>query len=268
MVEFDAYTATTRAIQWQEAVGLTSIEGCEIRQRRGHHGFESCVAWRDYSGSEVASVSFGGTHRDRVMVEAKGEHTPIIVQRLREQVPDHSVTRIDAAHDVDAPDAWDTLLGIVLDVKAKYRLKGPKGGDWDFPEDGRTQYLGAPTSPVRTRLYEKGKQKEYRHACRENWVRLEVQVRPKGEAKTAYNTVSPIEVWGASKYTRELAARVLQSELAALPAGTVYRESELDGKVRWCCAQYGPTLMALKNLCGSWECAGRTLEEIIKAQRG
>ncbi|TDM20496.1 replication initiation factor domain-containing protein, partial [Macrococcoides canis] len=141
---------------------------------------------------EAVSISYGGSHGDRVMIEAKGVYTPQIVEKIRDQVPDHKVTRVDAAHDVDDPDAWETLLGVVLEVKAKYRLKGERGGDWDFPEDGRTQYLGAPSSPIRTRLYEKGKQPEYRHCSRPGWVRLEAQVRPKGDAKTAYSTISPI----------------------------------------------------------------------------
>jgi predicted transcriptional regulator len=34
---------------------------------------------------------------------------------------------------------------------------GGKAGDWDdFPEKGRTLYLGSTSSPVRARLYEKG----------------------------------------------------------------------------------------------------------------
>ena len=56
---------------------------------------------------------------------------------------------------------------------------GGKAGDWDdFPEKGRTLYLGSQSSPVRMRLYEKGLQPEYAHLNRPNWARIEVQVRP------------------------------------------------------------------------------------------
>ena len=51
---------------------------------------------------------------------------------------------------------------------------GGKAGDWDdFPEKGRTLYLGSQSSPVRMRLYEKGLQPEYAHLNRPNWARIE-----------------------------------------------------------------------------------------------
>ncbi|WP_235605818.1 replication initiation factor domain-containing protein, partial [Rhodanobacter thiooxydans] len=81
-----------------------------------------------------------------------------------------------------------------------------KRGDWDMPELGRTQYLGASSSAVRARLYEKGKQPEFRHLSRFDLCRLEIQVRPAKDAKDAYSKLSALEVWGASKWTRQLAS--------------------------------------------------------------
>jgi hypothetical protein len=70
-------------------------------------------------------------------------------------------------------------------------------------------------------------------------MRLEIQVRPAKEAKNVYATLTPEQVWGASRYTRELAARVLQKELDSFPAGTVCKESSEVLKRRYMVRQYG-----------------------------
>jgi DNA relaxase NicK len=201
------------------------------------------------------------------MLEVKGERTPEIVGRFRAMVGEHRCTRVDSSEDFEAPGVWDDFLGIALDVKARYGLYGERAGDWDFPELGRTQYLGATKSTVRFRLYEKGKQPEYRHLGREHWVRAEVQVRPAREAKSVYSTVDPVQVWGASPFTRELAARLLQADVGRLAAGTVYRESKRDRALRWMCRQYGPHLISLRDDLGDWACVGKTLGEILHEQQ-
>ena len=60
-------------------------------------------------------------------------------------------------------------------------------------------YLGANSSPVRCRLYAKGKQPGYRSAGRPDWVRLEVQVRPQKTARKSYSAISADDTWGASE---------------------------------------------------------------------
>jgi hypothetical protein len=157
---------------------------------------------------------------------------------------------VDACADFDAPGAFQALLGPCLEVKVKHRLKGERRGDWDdYPEDGRTLRLGAPTSTVQARLYEKGKQPEYRHLARFDWTRLE-----------------PAEVWGASAWTRDLAARVLAQHVDPHPAGTVYRHTERESALRWMCQQYGAHLVSLADDLGSWECLGLTLREMLTRQ--
>jgi hypothetical protein len=151
-----------------------------------------------------------------------------------------------------------------MEVKAAYRLKGERRGDWeDFPEDGRTQYLGAPQSVTRVRLYEKGKQPEYRHLARSDWVRLEVQVRPLKEAKASFNSVGPEVVWGASKWTRELAAKVLQEHVDPHPAGSTYRLEDRERSLRWMCRQYGSHMASLAADLGGWDMLGLTLREML-----
>ena len=261
MVRFDAYTATTRAANPYQ---LTELFGSEVtvKEGRGFHKYGHRASLRDDSG-EVGSVQWGGVHGDRAMIEVKGERSPEVVERLRSRFP-HRVTRMDSCADFDAPGAFQRLYRDCVAVKRLHRLKGKKDGDWDdFPEEGRTFYVGSPQSVTMARLYEKGLQPEYRHLSRENWVRLEVQVRPAKDAKDSFSTLSASEAWGASKWTRELAARVLAVHVDPHPAGTTWRKSDRDRALEWMCRQYGSHLLSLKEDLGSWECVGLTLAEVI-----
>lgn len=268
MIRFDAYSATTTAAKHPALVELlrsTEKGPVTVQPGRGFHSFGNRVSLKDDTGSEFGAVSWGGRQEDRCMIEVKGAHSPAAVEALRAHYW-HRVTRADSCADFDAPGTFERLLKPCLEVKAAHRLKGSKFGDWDdFPEDGRTLYLGAPSSAVRLRMYEKGKQPEYRHLERPNWVRMEVQARPAKEAKTAYNRLSAADVWGASTWTRDLAAKALREHVDPHPAGTSYRLTERDAALRWMCKQYGSHLLGLYDDLGSWECVGLTLAEIIKA---
>jgi len=174
---------------------------------------------------------------------------------------------VDACADFDAPGAFERVLGPCIEVKKARGIMGGKAGDWDdFPEKGRTLYLGSKASPTRMRLYEKGLQPEYAHLSRPDWVRIEAQVRPAKEAKETFSTLSPLDVWGASRWTRDIAAAVLESHVDPHPAGTVYRLSDRETALRWMCKQYGQHLTGLAQDLGGWDCVGLTLAEILREQ--
>lgn len=266
MIRFDGYSATTTAANPYQLVDLFG-PGLEQKQGRGFHQFGHRIALSD-ARSEVGAVLWGGAHGERSMIEVKGERSPEVVERLRSAFP-HGVTRMDACADFDAPGAFDALLEPLLHVKQEHRLKGRRDGDWeDFPELGRTQYVGSPQSVAMVRLYEKGKQPEYRHLERPDWVRAEVQVRPGSkETKLAYAKLSPSDAWGASAWSREYACLVLEDHVDPHPAGTTWRKSDLETRLSWLCRQYGPTLLELLGEVGNWECVGLTLGEAIKAHQ-
>jgi DNA relaxase NicK len=264
VIRFDAYTATTEALKPSDVLPwLLRFAGDTLHQGKGFHTFGERIAVRDETGSEVGAVAYGGKQGDRIMVEVKGERTPELVERLRSAAA-HRCTRVDACADFDAPGAFSRLLRHCRAVKKGHHLWGDRRGDWeDHPERGRTQYLGATSSPVRARLYEKGLQPEYLHLAKPDWVRLELQVRPAKEAKEAFAKLSAVEVWGASKWSRDLAALALQEHVDPHPAGTVYRLTSQDHKLRWMCRQYGGALMQLAEDCGGWDVAGLTLREVL-----
>lgn len=272
MVRFDAYSATTTEAKAADLVQVLADAGGlgamhKLRQGKGFHTFGERIGISNANGVEWGSVQWGGKQGDRVMIEVKGEDTPKAVEALRSRFQ-HRCTRVDACADFDAPGAFERLLEACQHVKQGHRLKGEKQGDWeDFPELGRTLYLGARASVCRVRLYEKGKQPEYRHLERPDWARIEVQVRPAKEAKSEFARLSPMEVWGASAWTRELAAKVLQEHIDPHPAGTTYRLTQRDAALEWMCKQYGPHLVDLANELGGWDCLGLTLREILQQQQ-
>lgn len=265
MIRFDAYTATATGRKPEDLLGLAWKVGDNVKRGKGRHTFGERLWIEDEWGGEVATVQWGGRQGDRVMLEVKGERTPGTVDLLRQSTP-HRVTRADACVDFERPGAWESLLMAVQDVKQRHDLWGEPRGDWTKPELGRSMYLGSPKSAVRARLYEKGKQPQYRHLGRFDLVRLEVQVRPAKEAKDQYSTLSAREVWGASKWTRDLAAMAIDEQIAPHPASSVTRRPDLEERLSWIARQAGPTLLELLQDCGSWECVGLTLGEAIMAE--
>jgi DNA relaxase NicK len=272
MLRFDAYSATTQAAKAQDLVQLVAdvvpfTSGWEMKMGKGFHTFAERIAFKGNDGTEFASVMWGGKQGDRCMIEVKGDHTPKAVEALRARYP-HRCTRVDSCADFDAPRAFERLYRACKQVKKAHRIIGGKMGDWDdFPEKGRTLYLGATTSVTRLRLYEKGKQPGYAHLAKPNLARLEVQIRPAKEAKSTFAALSAEDVWGASRWTRDLAAMVLKEHVDPHPAGTVYRQSDLDRRLDWLCRQAGATFMELLEDCGTWENVGLTLGEAMRVRR-
>lgn len=264
MIRFDAYTATTTAATAKQLQALLFDPFARIKVGKGFHTFGERMSFVDETGTEYGSVSWGGGQGDRAMIEVKGECSPRVVERLRSDFP-HRVTRVDACADFDAPGAFESLLGPCQEVVESKRIYSERRGDWDhFPELGRTYMMGSAQSVSRVRLYEKGKQPEYRHLARHDWSRLEVQVRPAKEAKDTFSTLTPVEVWGASGWTRDIATRCLLEHVDPHPAGSTYKRTERDAALAWMCKQYGPHLFSLACDLGGWECLGLTLREMIE----
>lgn len=272
MVRFDAYSATTTAAKNTELVELISQsiptgEPWSMRQGKGFHTFDERISFKGQDGSEIGAVMWGGRQGDRCMIEVKGEHSPSVVNHLRERFP-HRCTRVDSCADFDAPRAFERLYRLCRSVKKANRLMGGKAGDWeDFPEKGRTLYIGSTSSVTRLRLYEKGKQPGYEHLNRPDWARIEIQVRPAKEAKSEFSKLSPLDVWGASSWSRDLAGAVLAEHVDPHPAGSTYRLTERDAALTWMCRQYGAHLISLAQDLGGWDVLGLTLNDMIKESK-
>lgn len=246
-VMFDAYTATTKDATPTELLDIVCRDDDEVIDGlRGFHFFENRIAIQDKDGNAVGSICYGGErHKDRVMLEVKGYRTTDAVRDLRTASLRHRCTRVDSKLDFECPKAFETLLEPLMAIKRRKGLYGEPRGDWEQPDLGRTQYVGAVTSAARVRLYEKGKEPTMRHLQRFDLSRLEIQCRPEKVAKDLYSIASPLDVWGAAEWTRELAGQILAMQISPLKAQAIKNKSVEDAKLDWMCRQYGGPLLGL-----------------------
>lgn len=163
----------------------------------------------------------------------------------------HHVTRLDSRLDFvsgeNSDDTWDRLYEACVTLAAERGLKTSLAGDYLAKQDGRTLYIGSRKSQVFVRLYEKGKQlrrdlrESQRDAVPTDWVRLEAQIRPAGDARFAAAKLDALEAWGMSKWTRALAEDVAQVSVDAVSM-QVHRESDDVRALMWMGQQYGAVL--------------------------
>jgi hypothetical protein len=132
------------------------------------------------------------------------------------------------------------------------------------PEDGRTYYLGSSKSPVRARLYEKGKER-YAKTRLPFWldyfdlVRLELQVRPEKAFKSVAARLDPEQFWGGTGWTRQVAQGVLamNAEPIMLRAPRV---PDHERAMQALVSQYGPTILRQVQALGAWDDFTRDLK--------
>lgn len=255
--QFDWYTASIGASPQTVLDCLhAAFEMSDVKPSTPHNGYE-----RAYSvirgGTVLARVQFGGSSVGaRVWANASGEQAPAFARVIRENFNGHRLLRADVAIDYDEEGAWDSLSTLAIQTADAYRLKVQHVGDFHREKDGRTINIGSRTSAAYQRTYEKGKQL----GQSPNWVRQELELKPKNEnAKILYGLVSPEEMYQATKWTQHIWS-VLNGPTAALrpaPAGSVRKLSDDDRALEFMFRQYGPLLRRkLEAMAGDYEALG------------
>lgn len=271
-MRFDWYQATIKEnpIVLVETLKAALAPEGTIEEGRGRHNYHQSFAIRRADGDRVAVVLAGGPNGDP-NATSSGPATDGFVQTVRDVWPDHRVTRFDSAEDLCQEGAWEAAETVCRAVARDLGVKG-RAIVPDDPTEGRTYYLGAPSSDVRVRLYDKTAEAR-RHVAPEqhstipdNWARLEVQVRPRKDFKAMASKISPADVWGFSGWTSELAHRLLSLQVRriTMQAG---REKDDDRAIRFLVDQYGSVLSRLCRDLGSWECVGLTLGAEIERKQ-
>lgn len=285
-MRFDYYTATIEAPP-QTVLNTLKQLGHELqdatslaRSYRYQQGFKIL---HDRKGT-VATVCMGGNGL-RTLAFASGENTDEFVQLVRSEWPDnHFVTRADAAQDFIEPKSYNKLHKVCKTVAKANKLQFPSFFDTLNPKAGRTQYVGSPSSNFRARLYEKGYEQLARmkwhpsniqfqtpeglYVAPDDWVRLELQVRPQGDdAKFLAAHSAPEQFWGFSHWTHELAAKAMALQLQRI---TLRQHKHLtnDEKLHWMCKMYGNALINLHQDVGDWAAVGLTIGEMLQEVRG
>jgi DNA relaxase NicK len=224
--------------QWSEArpskgydIGAHFVVGDEVKYRLSHGG------QNEQYGANVC---------------ASGGHAPKLAEVLRASFPRHRVSRLDACVDYHHKDAYSYLREIGLRIASQHNLqvreivKPLKESD-----DGCTLYMGAPSSVVTARIYEKGKQL----GCGTEWVRAELQVRPQKQVKEAAAALSAQEVWGLAKWSTAFAVELGQTDIQRVDV-QIYQPSDDARAYRHMLKQYSKILNKMLATHGSPETAG------------
>ena len=206
-----------------------------VETGRGRHNYNQSILIRSQGGERVACVLAGGSN-GHPNVTSSGNVTSDFVEIVRAYWPNHNVTRFDAAQDFVSDDSWQKLEDCCRLVTAEHQVKG-RAIVPDDASEGRTYYMGAPSSDVRARLYEKTQELRKDlpptrwHEVPEGMTRLELQVRPKHPDARAYaSTCTPEQVWGFSRWSRELAEKAFLLNVERINSCLLYTSpSPRDG---------------------------------------
>jgi hypothetical protein len=264
---FDWYQATIRAPvdDVLEALGAAS-ERFSLAHGRGHHGYAHSTVLEGSDGFR-ATVWHGGSHEYPHAV-VSGEAAQPGAEVIRASFPAHFVTRADVREDFGDVGAFDRILPEMLEVARAHRVKVDTRGDHLLTMEGRTVYLGAPSSACRQRLYDKAAELRAKFAADpvklaqvpEQLARLEAQVRPQtAEAKAAFATIEPLAVMGSSAWLREVWQRVAGLQLEPVQVGKPWRQADDDRAYAYMLAQYGGLLRRIWDDLGSWDMVGRQI---------
>ena len=165
---------------------------------------------------------------------------------------DPVLIRADVAVDFDEPGVFGDLTKVLIGVSESHRLKKACLGDWISPSDpkGRTLYVGSRQSPVMCRLYEKGKTLV---DVRPDLARLEIEIKPKrAKARSQYVTLSARDLVFCNAWTTALFVSLsgVSYESAALPPGTVHRDTDHERAFAHMVKQYRSTIKKELDILG------------------
>lgn len=245
-VRFDWYEATADADHDFRLPGRLTIAlaGSVARRGKGRNGYAECVEL--VRGEDVLAQVYGRSARPgEVHVTITSSACDEVVPVLRRLLPDHRVSRADAAVDYVAD--FDTLDALALDFAQRrnisYRLVTDSSG-------GATRYLGATSSEVMVRVYRKTEQLRSQHPDRaesvpDGLVRFEVQVRPgKRDTKELVARMAAPDVWGMSKWSRDFAAEVVGGIDAERTPTHFRKPSSFSRSLHFLGIQYGPVIQS------------------------
>lgn len=213
---------------------LDALAPSLVLDGKGLQGWSQSLKAFDAEGFLIGSIYFGGG-RDDVHVVSTSSAADYARSRVT-SMDRCRTARVDTRVDTLAP--WGHLEGVLEQAADRYgsritRMESTERGR----SLGRTLYLGAPTSAIRVRVYEKWLESPGEYP--EGTNRVEVQLRPASKVKEAVSAWSPSETFCASKVTRELAV-LLGDDLA--PKNTLHVKRgtpDLERTLRAMGEQYG-----------------------------
>lgn len=263
MAAFDWYQGTVRAHTDDviEAI-LSQHDGALISHAKGLQGYatRSLVS---VAGETVGQVWHGGSHAlPHVLFSSDAAVAGAELIRVKF---DHTVTRLDAKEDFADAGAFDAMLPALLDAARKHRVRVDTRGDHLLRREGRTVYLGAKSSAVQCRQYDKAAELRAAFANEPakllaippHLTRLEVQVRPQGQmARQAMTKVDPLQVMGASEWMRDIWRDIAGLDLEPVQVTKPWRATDDDRAYAYCLRAFGSLFERRMADHGSWAAFG------------
>lgn len=220
---------------------------------------------------------------------ASSDATDAFCDLVRNEWPErHLVTRLDPCQDFYDGKARRKLTGIMRRMAKERRMRLRVIHDPLDPTAGQTTYLGSESSEYRMRTYDKGWEQYGKLQAQlgrrgfnvpkdisftlpggvqvqaDNWIRAELQARPKDEAaRRLAATCTPEQAWGLTDWTHDLARKAFALELERIYV-RAHKRSKDDEALRWMLRQYKGPLLRMVDDLGGWDCVGLTLGEIMK----
>lgn len=252
---FDWYAATIPDGAQAVLQGVSDGMRADVREaRKGIHGYRQQFEIVR-SGSVCARVLAGGQN-GYPNAFASGQESEEFARIVRENWPEHRVSRMDSALDFEGAGDWERLTTIALGLADERGLKVGYAGDWHRGIEGRTIYIGSRKSAVFVRIYEKGKQLP--EEGRPDWVRVEVVVRPDGDSRAEAAHASATAAWGYAAWTVDFAAHLLAAPLSRV-AISVRKPSDDDRAMKAVVEQYWRVFERQAAAHGGWEGLGREI---------
>lgn len=263
----------------------TDMRPCDGKARKWHYqsGFEVLSD----RGETLATVMFGG-NGGKPHALATSDATDRFVDLVRNEWPDHLVTRFDACQDFHDGSAYPRLCRILKATAKEHGLAFPAFSDTLNPDAGRTQYVGSPKSDNRVRLYEKGLEVAGKLKATQffglanltfhdentgqsvkphDWIRLELQSRPREErAKRLAAQLSAEEAWSVSDWTHQLAVKALRLDIERIFMRTVKLNKD-DATMQWMTRQYEAVLLRMASDLGGWPAVGEHIGALIESRK-
>lgn len=188
------------------------LGGTEIRPTAGPPQYDAChgIFSADPNPEPLLIVAHGGNNDAAPHFRARGFRAEAACRLIRQHFPVHKVSRLDVAIDFIEPGIYELISGKMAAIHKRSGIR-TRTINHDVPEMGRTHYLGARSSRVMTRLYEKDKQLEQAgKSFALGHTRLEAEIKPKGSAdRLKWASVGLEDAWGGSPATAQLVREVL-----------------------------------------------------------
>jgi len=202
IAHFDWYAGTVH-VDWLSLIAhLEEVCAWCVEAGYGMNGYAHTFEGETHDGARF-KVFCGGNNGAAPSVLGSGGNAAGVATLLRSLSWEHHVTRADSAIEFEGEGVWDDLYSILIGFAESNNLA--MTGIEDLKEgapSGRTIYIGSRKSKAFVRCYEKGKQLGDPSST---WVRVELELRPEHEQRNLAATASPDDLWGYSRWVRELA---------------------------------------------------------------